>query len=86
MLVWLQIIITAVGPKDSTYEQFLAALPENEPRFAGACHYPAPAMRHRPLLSNVPHGIDAVLHLNPLAHCRSGLDEELVSLQCMTTR
>ena len=31
----LQIVITAVGPKDSSYAQFLTALPANEPRFAG---------------------------------------------------
>ena len=42
----LQIIITAVGPKDSTYEQFLAALPETEPRFAGVC--PPPGTYHAP--------------------------------------
>ena len=33
-----EIVITAVGPKDAAYEQFVASLPPNDCRFAGALH------------------------------------------------
>ena len=81
----LQIIITAVGPKDSTYEQFLAALPENEPRFAGACPLPSPFHAPPALAASSASSPDNAPHVILQQAAAIALINS-VFLQCTTTR
>ena len=81
----MQIIITAVGPKDSTYEQFLAALPEGEPRFAGASSIPASTVSHCPLAARSAPRPDMCSYLF-LYHVVALALNKPVSPQCTTIR